>query len=176
MSARNSSIPIELYTMISRWSIGERKVSDSCAALLAGLFAYAALSKLFNYEQSQKEMLNQVFPNEIALTLTWLIPTLELLLTVLLLRTANRKLSFSFSLVLLSIFSIYIGVSMTGVFGRIPCSCGGLLGQMSYGVHLVFNVFFILISWLGLLTSQQTINGKIPEDQTKKKEEQEQKA
>ena len=162
--------------MMSRRIIGAKKVSDLCAALLAGLFAYAALSKLLNYGQSRREMLNQVFPSEMALTLTWLIPILELLLTAMLLRAGIRKLSFLFSLVLLSMFSIYIAVSMNGVFGRIPCSCGGLLGQMSYGIHLVFNLFFILISWLGLMASQQTINGKIPEDQTKRKEDQEQKA
>jgi len=160
--------------MISRGFIAAKKISDTCATLLGALFAYAALSKLFNYEQSRKEMLNQVFPDQIAITLTWLIPTLELLLAAMLLWVQFRKQAFAFSLALLSMFSIYITVSMTGVFGRIPCSCGGVLGHMSYSVHLLFNLFFVLISLLGLMASQYTINGKIPEHQTKRREEQEQ--
>jgi hypothetical protein len=30
------------------------------------------------------------------------------------------------------------------VFGRIPCSCGGLISSLSWTQHLFFNLFFLL--------------------------------
>ncbi|RYF12424.1 MAG: hypothetical protein EOO42_20135, partial [Flavobacteriales bacterium] len=106
-------------------------------AALATLFCYAALSKLFSYEQSKTEMLHQVFPVAWALVLSWLIPTVELMVVLLLLFKATQTLGLWASALLLFLFSIYIAVVMTSIFGRVPCSCGGILKNMSYGTHLV---------------------------------------
>lgn len=120
------------------------------AITIACLFAYAALSKMADYEKSLGEMRNQVFPNSIAAILTWLVPTVELILAVLLVVQVTRKKAVLASLILLSLFTVYIAVVMTGVFGRVPCSCGGILKNMSYGTHLIFNLFFVLLALLGL--------------------------
>lgn len=120
------------------------------AITLACLFAYAALSKLAEYEISHSEMRNQVFPNWIASILTWLIPSVELILAIMLVMQITRKTAVWASLFILSLFTVYIAVVMTGVFGRVPCSCGGILKNMSYGTHLIFNLFFVLLASLGL--------------------------
>jgi len=157
--------------MIRKYLINEKKASDICAGLLGGLFVYAAISKLASYEKSRKEMLNQVFPHEVAILLTWLIPVIELFIAIMLLFPRLRKLSFLLSFALLVIFSIYIAVSMSGTFGRIPCSCGGVLGQLSYSVHLIFNSFFILLATIGAKSTHQISKGKIPKYQPRRKEE-----
>lgn len=120
------------------------------SGLIAAMFFYAAFSKLMDYDKSLGEMRNQIFPAKIANILTWLIPTTEIMLTFFLLFPRTRKIALWPSLFLLSAFTIYIGVVMTGVFGRIPCSCGGILKNMSYGTHLIFNVFFVSLALLGL--------------------------
>ncbi len=120
------------------------------SGLIAMLFFYAALNKLIDYDKSVGEMRNQIFPIQIANILTWLIPTIEVTLTFLLLFPNTRTIALWASLFLLSAFTIYIGVVMTGVFGRIPCSCGGILKNMSYGTHLMFNLFFVSLALLGL--------------------------
>jgi uncharacterized membrane protein YphA (DoxX/SURF4 family) len=117
--------------------------------LLAALFFYAASSKLTDFEKSRGEMMNQVFPAQIAEILTWFIPAIELILIPLLLFPSTRKMALWASLFLLSSFTIYIAVVMTGVFGRVPCSCGGILEHMSYGTHLIFNLFFIGLAFIG---------------------------
>jgi len=117
---------------------------------IAALFFYAAFSKLMDYDKSVEEMRNQIFSVTIANILTWLIPTIEATLTFLLLFPNTIKIALWASLFLLSAFTIYIGVVMTGVFGRIPCSCGGILKNMSYDTHLFFNLFFIGISIIGI--------------------------
>ncbi|WGQ09039.1 DoxX-like family protein [Pedobacter gandavensis] len=120
------------------------------AIIISCLFVYAGLSKLADYEKSSLEMVNQVFPNWIASILIWLIPAIELTLAALLVIQVTRKKALWASLILLSLFSVYIAVVMTGIFGKVPCSCGGILKNMSYGTHLIFNLFFVLLISLGL--------------------------
>lgn len=118
--------------------------------ILAALFFYAAFSKLIDYEKSHTEMRNQVFSSPIADILTWLIPVTELMLVIGLLFSQTRKKALWASTLLLSSFTIYIGIIMTGAFGFIPCSCGGILRNMDHSTHIVFNIFFIALSILGL--------------------------
>ena len=119
-------------------------------AIIAVLFFYASFSKLIDYDKSQWEMKNQIFPIGIAWVLTWLIPSIEIVLTFLLLFPTTRKKALWASLLLLTAFTLYIAIVMTRVFGRIPCSCGGILKNMDYGTHLIFNLFFIVLALLGL--------------------------
>jgi len=126
-------------------------------ALLSLLFFYAALSKLTNYNQSLNEMHNQVFPSLMADVFTWLIPSLELFTGLALWFPSSRALGLWLSLALMGAFTVYIFVVMTGVFGRIPCSCGGVLKHMSYRTHAIFNILFIALSIAGLLIHYQKL-------------------
>lgn len=136
------------------------KVQQTCAALLAIMFTYAALSKLANYQLSREQMLNQIFPDTIAVQLTWSVPVLELLITIsLVLRTTIRKGLYA-SLLLLTAFSLYISLTMSGIFGSVPCSCGGILKNLGYTTHLLFNLFFILLAVIGIKADQRWITHK----------------
>lgn len=120
---------------------------------LASLFCYAALSKLLHYQQSENEMLNQIFPRPWALVFTWLIPSLELLLVIGLLWKTTQRVAMWAATLLLLLFSLYIALVMSGVFGRVPCSCGGILKNMSYGMHLVFNLLFMIVGIYGIASA-----------------------
>lgn len=132
-------------------------ILQGIATAIALLFCYAALSKLTDFTRSKSEMLNQVFPESVALILVWAIPALELLIVALLLYKPLRLTGFYASFILLALFTIYIAITMTGVFGRIPCSCGGILKYMSYSVHLIFNIFFLLLALTGILLKRTPI-------------------
>lgn len=119
--------------------------------LLIALFSYAAFSKLMDYERAQLQMRGQVFTRAIADILTWAIPTLELILVAILLFFKTKSWPYWTSFILLCLFTLYIATIMTGYFGVIPCSCGGILEKMSYKSHIVFNLFFILVSGYGIL-------------------------
>ncbi|WP_052496198.1 MauE/DoxX family redox-associated membrane protein [Pedobacter lusitanus] len=120
------------------------------SAVIALLFFYTAISKLIELTQSKSEMINQVFPVAIALVLVWAVPLTELFVVGLLLYQPLRLKGFYASLILLSAFTIYIAITMTGTFGRIPCSCGGILKHMSYQTHLIFNLFFLIVTGAGI--------------------------
>jgi len=127
------------------------KIIQLITAALAALFCYAALSKLLHYQQSEHEMLNQVFPKDWAVVFVWLVPGIELTVVLLLIAKATQKVGLWAAAILLLTFSIYIAVVMTGVFGRIPCSCGGILKNMGYGTHLIFNLCFMIAACYGLV-------------------------
>lgn len=119
------------------------------------LWSYAAFSKLVDLDKSRSEMLNQVFPIWIAEILYWLVPTIEIGLCALLIFTKTRLMGLFGSLILISSFSIYIAITMAGIFGRIPCNCGGILSKMSYGTHLIFNLFFVLLAFIAVILSKR---------------------
>ena len=120
------------------------------AASLIGLFFYAAFSQLLNFEDTRRSMLNQVFPAFIAHILAYLIPLLELIVTALMIFVSTRWIGFYASAFLLLLFSAYILITMSGVFGRIPCSCGGLLRSQSYWPQLLMNILFLFLAVIGI--------------------------
>lgn len=125
--------------------------------LIALMFFYAALGKLMNYDRSKSEMMAQIFPRSVSEVLVWLVPVTELVITALLLFNPTRLKGLFASLFLLSGFSVYIAVAMSGVFGKVPCGCGGILRHMGYWAHLGFNVAFIILSLIGIMLERNWI-------------------
>ena len=106
-------------------------------------------------------MLNQVFSNQTANILVWAVPFSELLVSSLLIFIKTRLAGLYASLLLLVSFTVYIGLVMNHVFGRIPCSCGGILSKMTWEQHLVFNMVFILMTSTAILLSTHLKKGGI---------------
>lgn len=129
------------------------------SAILVFLWIYAALSKLLNYEQSRMQMLNQVFPKRISHLLVWAVPFTEMLAGGLLIFLKTRLAGLYASLLLLISFTVYIGLVMNNVFGRVPCSCGGILSKMTWEQHLVFNMVFLLMTATAILLSTHLKKG-----------------
>lgn len=121
------------------------------SGLLIFLWVYAAVSKLGDFQLNHSRMLNQIFPNHIAGILAWAVPASELLISALLLFANTRLVGLYASLFLLISFTVYISLVMGNVFGRIPCSCGGVLEKMSWGQHLIFNMVFIVLTSTAIL-------------------------
>jgi hypothetical protein len=53
------------------------------------------------------------------------------------------------SAILMSAFTIYIAVMLLSG-SDIPCSCGGVVEELSWGAHIVFNSVFVILSLLGV--------------------------
>lgn len=123
------------------------------AAAFVLLLAYAALSKLMNYGTARRAMLVQVFSREMALTLVWLVPVVELLVVLLLLFARTRLLGLWLATLLMVSFNVYLMVANLGGFGKVPCGCGGILGKMGYETHFVFNLCFVVLGVWGIIIS-----------------------
>lgn len=144
---------MELY----RWSLANKKIAMSkkkivevISALLIILFLYAGLSKLFQQSIFHQQLMKSPYTNSMAGFLSWLMPLAEILIAGLLLFFKTRLIGLYLSLSIMIMFSLYIYFILNFSY-YIPCSCGGVLQNMSWSQHLVFNVFFCLISFAGLL-------------------------
>jgi hypothetical protein len=128
-----------------------KRIIESITALLICLFIYASISKLLVFDEFKWQLFNQPIPGWSASILVWLLPVSELTVAGLLLNATTRLLGLYGSLLLMIIFTTYVGLVLADSFGRIPCSCGGILKKMGWGTHLIFNIFFVLLSLIGIV-------------------------
>jgi hypothetical protein len=127
---------------------------DLIASLFILLFLYTGLSKLREQEEFQIVLLKSPFLAASAITLSWLLPIIEIATSVLLFFPTTRKYGLATSAILMAIFTIYISYMLLFT-PNLPCSCGGVLKQLNWVQHLWFNIFFLLLSILALWLSNR---------------------
>jgi hypothetical protein len=124
------------------------KISNTCALLLIFLMLYASISKIFEYNIFIQQLsLSPFFAIGHTKTIALLVLSLEMIIAVLFLIPHAQNIAFLLSLCLLTSFTVYIHIIQYSEF--IPCSCGGILGKLSWNDHIIFNIFFIIISFFG---------------------------
>lgn len=119
------------------------------SSLLILLWSYTGLDKVIRFEKNRQALQNQTFPNEIADLLSYSIPAVELGLVALLLFKTTRWWGYMGSLLLLSVFTTYIGLIWVGAFPRVPCSCAGIFETLQWNTHFMINMLFILVTIMG---------------------------
>lgn len=117
--------------------------------LIITLFVYAATAKLLDYYNFQFGLTESPFIAPFANILAWGVPVTEYLIVALLVLPATRLPGLYASFVLMSLFTIYIAAMLLSS-SDIPCSCGGVLEEMSWSTHIVFNCFFVALSAWGI--------------------------
>lgn len=113
--------------------------------LLILLMVYAALAKLNDFYNFRSGLSESPIIAPFAGILVWAVPVTELLIAAMLALPFSRLAGLYASFVLMLLFTIYI-VVMLSFYDDIPCSCGGVLEEMSWGVHIGFNLVFVLLS------------------------------
>jgi hypothetical protein len=124
-------------------------------ASLVLLWSYTASVKLLNINEFRQQMLKQALPLSLNKSLVWMLPSVEVLTTALLLLKRLQHLGLWVSFMLMLSFSGYVGLVVAGYYKRIPCSCGGVLQSMSWNIHLGFNLFFLLLTYIGIFLSNR---------------------
>jgi hypothetical protein len=112
---------------------------------------YAAVSKLADFTTFTGDMNNQPLPTFLKPILVWAVPLTELIVVALLIFDITRLAGLYAALILMMAFTFYTTVVLLHFFAYIPCSCGGIIKNLSWQQHLVLNVFFVLISLIGIL-------------------------
>jgi putative oxidoreductase len=130
-------------------------VLESISALLLMLFLYASISKFLDFQRFIGEMNNQPFPNSWTPFLVWTVPSLEIAISLTLIFERTRTAGLIASLVLMSLFTIYTGAILLHFFEYVPCSCGGVIRKLTWPQHLVFNLFFVGLSILGIILQRR---------------------
>ena len=121
-------------------------IIDIITALLVLLFSYTAFSKFLDHGNFAvllyKSPLFTFKP--LAILVSWFVPVMESVIVLGLLTSFRLKALYA-SVILLFLFELYImGMVLSGL--HLPCSCGGVIAQLSWKAHIPFNAFFIMIT------------------------------
>jgi hypothetical protein len=111
---------------------------------------YASLSKLsINTEFREQMLQSPLLPALVIPFLSYAIPTVELLIVGLLFFDRVRIIGLYLSFFLMLSFTFYL-IMLLNIDETLPCSCGGILGKMNYPTHIAFNIFFSMLSLIGI--------------------------
>ena len=125
-----------------------------CSSLLILLFTYTAVSKLSDYTHFVRVLGESPLIHNGADMIGWLLPVAELVIVLLLFFPLTKKAGFVISFFLLLLFTLYL-IYMLLFAAELPCSCGGVISKMSWKQHVWFNVFFIGVSVLGIISNKK---------------------
>jgi len=103
------------------------------------LFGYTALDKLIHLHTNTVVLSHMPFIQDMAAMLAVGIPAVEIATVLLLLNPRTNKSGLYVSLVLMLFFTVYL-VGMLLMKVKLPCTCGGILEQMTWEQHIVFNL------------------------------------
>lgn len=127
------------------------------AFLISALFIYTGIMKLREHDVFRFAIGNTPVLKPMASALAWALPVLELLIAVLLLVPALRRKGLYAAFGLMIAFTIYIAANL--VFAsKLPCNCGGVLQQMTWPQHLVFNIVVTAAAGLALAWDKPATN------------------
>ena len=132
------------------------KLTDAITLLFILLFVYAAVSKLLDYEKFVVQIGQSPMLTSWAVYLAWLVPAVELCIVVLLVFPNSKTIGLYAALSLMVMFTVYI-ILASKFSDYVPCSCGGVLQNMTWGQHLVFNLFFVVSGGVAVIIQEQPI-------------------
>lgn len=121
----------------------------TAAVILIVLFGYTAVSKILAYDKFvfQLRLVQMPIVALLAPLIGVLVPAVEMIIVWMLCKDNLRIKGLYASFLLLLVFEIYITVMLLSG-EKLPCTCGGIISQMGWKTHLVFNAVFMIISIL----------------------------
>jgi putative oxidoreductase len=128
--------------------------------LLLILWIPASISKMYDFENFRKSIINQPFNKMLAHIVIYTIPILEIFVVVLLLINKSRLIGLFLSSFLLSVFTGYIGLALLNTWEKLPCGCGLIISSLNWKEHLLLIIFFLTINVICILLEYK--KGKFP--------------
>jgi hypothetical protein len=129
-------------------------IANACLFLLVVLFAYTALNKLFALTRFRFQLTQFPWLSTHPALLAWAIIGAEIGIVALLLTPRRILIGFIASLILLFLFTTYLLIMLLTA-PHLPCTCGGVLEQLSWPQHICLNLLFIGIAALGIVSERQ---------------------
>lgn len=138
-------------------------MTEFISALFIMLFVYAAISKIQDIEKFRIELGKSPLLSPVIGPIVYGIPAIELILSLLLALKRFQYFALYFSFSLMVVFSTYI-IAILNFSPYIPCSCGGILQNMTWKQHLAFNVCFMILGAFAILIYPQVDNKELIRD------------
>jgi uncharacterized membrane protein YphA (DoxX/SURF4 family) len=120
------------------------------------LFVYAAANKLMDVEKFRVQIGQSPLLTAFAPWVAWLIPILEIVISVMLTVSRFRLVGLYAAFSLMLMFTTYI-IAILSFSEYVPCSCGGILEKLGWTEHLVFNIVFVLLALVGIVVESRPV-------------------
>ncbi|HMR92707.1 MAG TPA: MauE/DoxX family redox-associated membrane protein [Chitinophagaceae bacterium] len=120
-------------------------ITEIIAAMLVLLFLYTAINKIRSQDSFKDAMAQNAVLAAYTGTLSWLIPMTEIIIAGLLIIPRFRRYGLLGAFLLMTLFTSYVAYMLT-MAGDLPCTCGGVIQQMSWKQHLWFNTAFTILA------------------------------
>lgn len=127
-----------------------RIVIEGISCLLVLLFVYAAVSKLLDYQKFTIQIGQSPVLSGVATVVAPLVIAIELMVAIGIMTSGLRLLALYAAFSLMVMFTVYI-IIIIHYSPYVPCSCGGVLEDLGWNDHLVFNVAFTLLCIVAII-------------------------
>jgi hypothetical protein len=134
-------------------------IVEIIVSLFVVLFLYAAGIKLIEYKTFVSQIGMSPLVTRYSGVLAWLVPTTEIVLSVMLMVPRFRGLGLYGSFGLMMMFTLYI-IAMFSLDTKLPCACGGVLSNLGWREHLLFNIVFDLLGLAAIMLTYQIFGNK----------------
>ncbi len=123
---------------------------DIICSLFILLFVYAAISKITDVQKFRIQLGKSPLLAPFVGIVFWFVPAFEIGTALMLMFKKLQLLALYLSYFLMVVFTSYI-ITILNFSEYIPCSCGGILENMTWNQHLIFNLIFVIAGIVGVL-------------------------
>lgn len=123
----------------------QTKTTEIISALFLLLFVYTATSKFITHNAFLVTLKESGILNFASNFLSWAVPAVEIVVSFMLFIPYSRTVGLICSFALMLLFTIYIAY-MLMTSPHLPCSCGGIIGMLSWKAHLWLNIFLTMLA------------------------------
>lgn len=114
-----------------------------------GLFLYTAIAKIADYSLMRDELAQSPILAPVSNLVAILLPVVEIIVVLMLVVPRWRLKGYYLTLGLMTLFTVYIVILLSSD-KDLPCSCGGIIQELTWQQHLIFNSAFILADIWGI--------------------------
>jgi uncharacterized membrane protein YphA (DoxX/SURF4 family) len=125
-------------------------IIEIIAVLFILLFVYAGTSKWIDYTKFRVELGKSPLLTNMAPWVAVIVPAIEIIIAAMLAMPRFRLMALYVSFTLMVMFTAYI-IAILEFSDFVPCTCGGVLQNMTWTQHLIFNMAFIGLAAAGVL-------------------------
>ena len=136
-----------MHTMKSTY---KKILLEIICMLFVLLFVYAAVSKLLVFDEFKIQLGQSPVLTAYADWVAWTVPFIEIVFSLMLVIPKFRLLGLYASFTLMVMFTAYI-IIILNFSDHVPCSCGGVLEQLGWTEHLIFNMAYVALAVIGIL-------------------------
>ena len=117
------------------------------------LFTYTGIDKLMEYDLFKKQIEVSPIISPFAF-LAKALPFFEIVICLLLVIPKFRLTGLYFSTFIMILFTLYV-IAIIAIDKTLPCTCGGVIQELSWNAHLIFNCFFVMLGFIGIKLQKQ---------------------